>query len=52
MLRWTESIAKKIKRKKNVDDRSRKEIFRSVFDPPTLSTTGVTEPVRATRHSR
>ncbi|KAI0081899.1 hypothetical protein K474DRAFT_1748215 [Panus rudis PR-1116 ss-1] len=33
-LRWTESIAQKVKRKKKVEDNSKKEIWRSVFDPP------------------
>jgi hypothetical protein len=33
--RWTESIAQKMKRKKKVEDiHVRKEIIRSVFDPP------------------
>jgi hypothetical protein len=33
--RWTESIAQKIKRKKKVEDiHVRREIIRSVFDPP------------------
>ncbi|KAJ3484716.1 hypothetical protein NLI96_g5455 [Meripilus lineatus] len=31
--RWTESIAQKVKRKKKVEDNSRKEIWRSVFEP-------------------
>ncbi|KZP34488.1 hypothetical protein FIBSPDRAFT_9716 [Athelia psychrophila] len=31
--RWTESIAQKVKRKKKVQDHSRKEILRSVFEP-------------------
>ncbi|KIJ67706.1 hypothetical protein HYDPIDRAFT_173507 [Hydnomerulius pinastri MD-312] len=31
--RWTESIAQKVKRKKKVEDHSRKEIWQSVFDP-------------------
>ncbi|KAI0088026.1 phosphatidylinositol 3 and 4-kinase-domain-containing protein [Irpex rosettiformis] len=31
--RWTESIAQKVKRKKKVDDKSRKEIWHSVFAP-------------------
>ncbi|TFY57039.1 hypothetical protein EVJ58_g7265 [Rhodofomes roseus] len=31
--RWTESIAQKVKRKKKVEDNSRKEIFHSVFEP-------------------
>ena len=36
--RWTESIAQKMKRKKKVEDiHVRKEIIRSVFDPPFLS---------------
>lgn len=32
-LRWTESIAQKVKRKKKVEDNSRKEIWHSVFAP-------------------
>ncbi|KAF9244876.1 phosphatidylinositol 3 and 4-kinase-domain-containing protein [Melanogaster broomeanus] len=31
--RWTESIAQKVKRKKKVEDHSRKEIWQSIFDP-------------------
>jgi hypothetical protein len=31
--RWTESIAQKVKRKKKVEDFSRKEIWQSVFEP-------------------
>ncbi|KAF8844727.1 hypothetical protein BDN67DRAFT_674395 [Paxillus ammoniavirescens] len=31
--RWTESIAQKVKRKKKVEDHSRKEIWQSVLDP-------------------
>lgn len=31
--RWTESIAQKVKRKKKVEDNSRKEIWHSVFAP-------------------
>jgi hypothetical protein len=39
-LRWTESIAQKMKRKKKVEDiHVKKEIVRSVFDPPSDSTT-------------
>jgi phosphatidylinositol 4-kinase type 2 len=38
-LRWTESIAQKMKRKKKVEDiHVKKEIIRSVFDPPFVST--------------
>jgi len=37
--RWTESIAQKVKRKKKVQDHSRKQILRSVFDPPVLVAT-------------
>lgn len=33
LLRWTESIAQKVKRKKKVEDNSKKEIWRSVFEP-------------------
>lgn len=37
--RWTESIAQKMKRKKKVEDiHVKKEIIRSVFDPPFVST--------------
>lgn len=32
-FRWTESIAQKVKRKKKVEDKSRKEIWHSVFAP-------------------
>lgn len=32
-MRWTESIAQKVKRKKKVEDNSRKEIWHSVFAP-------------------
>ncbi|CCM05705.1 uncharacterized protein FIBRA_07937 [Fibroporia radiculosa] len=32
--RWTESIAQKVKRKRRVEDNSRKEILHSVFEPP------------------
>jgi hypothetical protein len=39
--RWTESIAQKVKRKKKVEDHSKKEIWRSVFDPPVI---GVSAP--------
>ncbi|EMD37556.1 hypothetical protein CERSUDRAFT_94557 [Gelatoporia subvermispora B] len=41
--RWTESIAQKVKRKKKVQDGSRKEILHSVFEPyvaPVLVETG------------
>lgn len=34
--RWTESIAQKVKRKKKVSDHSRKQIWRSVFEPTVL----------------
>ncbi|KAI9509402.1 phosphatidylinositol 3 and 4-kinase-domain-containing protein [Russula earlei] len=38
--RWTESIAQKIKRKKKVEDiHVKKDIVRSVFEPPFVSTT-------------
>ena len=32
-LRWTESIAQKMKRQKKMQDHSRREIWQSVFDP-------------------
>ncbi|THH04986.1 hypothetical protein EW146_g10024 [Bondarzewia mesenterica] len=39
--RWTESIAQKMKRKKKAEDvHSKKEIWRSVFDPPLLLPAG------------
>ena len=46
--RWTESIAQKMKRKKKAEDvHARKEIWRSVFDPPVLPAlppTGIVSP--------
>ncbi|KAI0355636.1 hypothetical protein OH77DRAFT_1424578 [Trametes cingulata] len=42
--RWTESIAQKVKRKKKVEDNSKKEIWHSVFEPqyvPSLTYTGL-----------
>jgi hypothetical protein len=42
-VRWTESIAQKVKRKKKTaETRARKHIWRSVFDPPVtgLSSSG------------
>ena len=46
--RWTESIAQKMKRKKKAEDvHARKEIWRSVFDPPVLpalAPTGIVSP--------
>ena len=42
-VRWTESIAQKVKRKKKVEDNSRKEIWHSVFEPqyvPSIVYTG------------
>ena len=33
LVRWTESIAQKMKRRKKVEDHSRREIWQSVFDP-------------------
>jgi phosphatidylinositol 4-kinase type 2 len=38
LLRWTDSIAQKVRRKKKVEDHSKKEILRSVFDPPVVGT--------------
>ncbi|KAI0769778.1 phosphatidylinositol 3 and 4-kinase-domain-containing protein [Trametes elegans] len=42
--RWTESIAQKVKRKKKVEDNSKKEILHSVFEPqyvPSLTYPGL-----------
>ncbi|KAH7888822.1 phosphatidylinositol 3 and 4-kinase-domain-containing protein [Phlebopus sp. FC_14] len=41
--RWTESIAQKVKRKKKVEDHSRKEIWQSIFDPYISGTHGLPE---------
>ena len=40
---WTESIAQKVKRKKKTPDHSRKQIWRSVFEPTifAVSSSGV-----------
>ena len=35
--RWKESIAQRVKRKKKVESNSKKEIWRSAFDPPVLA---------------
>ncbi|KAL4254266.1 Phosphatidylinositol 4-kinase [Abortiporus biennis] len=48
--RWTESIAQKVKRKKKVEDNSRKEIWRSVFDPPIAAVISDTGPVKTLDH--
>lgn len=34
--RWTESIAQRVKRKKKVEDNSKKEIIQSIFGPPVV----------------
>lgn len=44
--RWTESIAQKVKRKKKVEDNSRKEIYRSVFEPSVVAYHVDSDPVR------
>ena len=43
--RWTESIAQKVKRKKKVEDNSRKEIWRSVFEPQYVPSVTYNDPV-------
>ncbi|KAL0956588.1 hypothetical protein HGRIS_002726 [Hohenbuehelia grisea] len=48
--RWTESIAQKVKRKKKTPDNSRKEIWRSVFDPPYTATAVASGPVKTLDH--
>ncbi|OBZ68177.1 Phosphatidylinositol 4-kinase lsb6 [Grifola frondosa] len=48
--RWTESIAQKVKRKKKVEDNSRKEIWRSVFDPPIAALTSESGTVKTLDH--
>ncbi|CAL1707082.1 unnamed protein product [Somion occarium] len=48
--RWTESIVQKVKRKKKVEDNSRKEIWRSVFDPPVTALTVDNAPIKTLDH--
>ncbi|KAF8893365.1 phosphatidylinositol 3 and 4-kinase-domain-containing protein [Infundibulicybe gibba] len=48
--RWTESIAQKVKRKKKVTEHSRKQIWRSVFDPHIHATFVPTGPVKTLDH--
>ncbi|KAH9935586.1 phosphatidylinositol 3 and 4-kinase-domain-containing protein [Fomitopsis serialis] len=43
--RWTESIAQKVKRRKKVEDNSRKEIFHSAFEPAVVAYNVNTGPV-------
>ncbi|KAH0827621.1 phosphatidylinositol 3 and 4-kinase-domain-containing protein [Lanmaoa asiatica] len=52
--RWTESIAQKVKRKKKVEDHSRKEIWQSIFDPyvlPSGVNDGVTSVIKTLDHN-
>ncbi|RDX55174.1 hypothetical protein OH76DRAFT_1429594 [Lentinus brumalis] len=48
--RWTESIAQKVKRKKKVEDNSKKEIWHSVFEPHYVANTVQTGPVKTLDH--
>ncbi|TFY82528.1 hypothetical protein EWM64_g1486 [Hericium alpestre] len=49
--RWTESIAQKMKRKKKAEEvQTKKEIFRSVFDPPILATVSPSGPLKTLDH--
>lgn len=43
--RWTESIAQRVKRKKKVEDNSKKEIWHSVFEPPYVASVTYSGPV-------
>ena len=43
--RWTESIAQKVKRKKKVEDNSKKGIWHSVFEPQYVATVASDGPV-------
>ncbi|OSD06719.1 hypothetical protein PYCCODRAFT_1474162 [Trametes coccinea BRFM310] len=49
--RWTESIAQKVKRKKKVDDNSKKQIWHSVFEPQYVPSITYTEPVKTLDHN-
>ncbi|EPT04947.1 hypothetical protein FOMPIDRAFT_1039812 [Fomitopsis schrenkii] len=48
--RWTESIAQKVKRKKKVEDNSRKEIYRSVFEPSVVAYHVDSDPLKTLDH--
>ncbi|EGO00294.1 hypothetical protein SERLA73DRAFT_107341 [Serpula lacrymans var. lacrymans S7.3] len=48
--RWTESIAQKVKRKKKVEDYSRKEIWQSVFEPHAIVISTSDRPVKTLDH--
>ncbi|TBU33760.1 phosphatidylinositol 3 and 4-kinase-domain-containing protein [Dichomitus squalens] len=48
--RWTESIAQKVKRKKKVEDNSKKEIWHSVFEPQYTPSMVHTSPVKTLDH--
>ncbi|KAH9895131.1 phosphatidylinositol 3 and 4-kinase-domain-containing protein [Cubamyces lactineus] len=49
--RWTESIAQKVKRKKKVDDNSKKEIWHSVFEPQYVASLSYPGPVKTLDHN-
>ncbi|KAM5530963.1 hypothetical protein V8D89_015370, partial [Ganoderma adspersum] len=48
--RWTESIAQKVKRKKKVEDNSKKDIWHSVFEPQYIPSGVPTGPVKTLDH--
>ncbi|TFK54327.1 hypothetical protein OE88DRAFT_1732997 [Heliocybe sulcata] len=50
--RWTESIAQKVKRKKKVEDNSKKEIIQSIFGPPVESQGMALGPVKTLDHKQ
>ncbi|KAI8972217.1 phosphatidylinositol 3 and 4-kinase-domain-containing protein [Trametes punicea] len=50
--RWTESIAQKVKRKKKVNDNSKKEIWHSVFEPQYVPSITYSGPVKTLDHKR
>ncbi|KAI0645541.1 phosphatidylinositol 3 and 4-kinase-domain-containing protein [Trametes meyenii] len=49
--RWTESIAQKVKRKKKVEDNSKKEIWHSVFEPQYVPSLVYSGPVKTLDHN-
>ncbi|KAI1794178.1 phosphatidylinositol 3 and 4-kinase-domain-containing protein [Ganoderma leucocontextum] len=49
--RWTESIAQKVKRKKKVEDNSKKDIWHSVFEPQYVPSNVPTGPVKTLDHN-
>ncbi|KAI0821620.1 phosphatidylinositol 3 and 4-kinase-domain-containing protein [Trametes gibbosa] len=49
--RWTESIAQKVKRRKKVEDNSKKEIWHSVFEPQYVPSMIYSEIVKTLDHN-